>query len=157
MRNVPFGDFRKRNPSLGPDCRPWYIASYCILTREKIESILKQQSTAPSTSTSPETTTSSTSTPLPSLTAWKDFGCYEDDPTGAAWKHLLAVLMATKASLFSAAKIPVPNKVCATAGLKQVTSVGIVIALGEIGHDIRGIATSPVPVIDCSSVADRAN
>ncbi|KAF2809810.1 uncharacterized protein BDZ99DRAFT_499086 [Mytilinidion resinicola] len=69
-------EFHKWNPSVGLDCKPWWIhTSYCIVTQERLDN-------RPNTTTSSSTTatpTSSTSTLGPSPTAWIAMGCYVED------------------------------------------------------------------------------
>ncbi|KAI0803707.1 hypothetical protein GGR55DRAFT_384302 [Xylaria sp. FL0064] len=66
-------EFHTWNPSVGLDCKPWYIGqSYCILTKEKLMTSTK-------TTASATTSKTTSSTHVPSPTAWKGLGCYTDE------------------------------------------------------------------------------
>lgn len=76
-------DFHTWNPSVGLDCKPWNLQSYCILTKERWASFTSTMTVSTSKATS---TSTSVSTHVPSLTAWKALGCYTDDDP--AWPVL---------------------------------------------------------------------
>jgi hypothetical protein len=71
--------FRKWNPSLGLDCKPWFEdQSYCIVTQERLDNAPKI--IASSSTTVVPTPTSSTTSLAPSPTVWTDIGCYVENP-----------------------------------------------------------------------------
>ena len=70
-------EFHSWNPSVGLDCKPWDIQSYCIITQSKLDLL---PSTTSSTKISTTTITSATSTLRPSPTAWEEIGCYAENP-----------------------------------------------------------------------------
>jgi hypothetical protein len=76
-------EFHSWNPSVGLDCQPWYFASYCIITQEKLDTV--EPNTASSRSskvffTSTKTTASSSLAPSP--TTWTGLGCYAQNAKG---------------------------------------------------------------------------
>ncbi|KFG84796.1 WSC domain protein [Metarhizium anisopliae] len=71
--------FSKWNPSVGLDCKPWNIQSYCIVTQERMDEFKRTHTTSPtSTTTATSTSTTSTSTLGPSPTTWTALGCYKE-------------------------------------------------------------------------------
>lgn len=72
-------EFHRWNPSVGVDCKPWRIQSYCIVPLERWESFTRTRSVAPSTTY--EEPSSTVSTHVASPTAWSALGCYEVGPS----------------------------------------------------------------------------
>lgn len=73
--------FSKWNPSVGLDCKPWDVQSYCIVTQERMNEFERTHTPSPTSTTSmtsTTTTTASTSTLGPSPTAWMALGCYSE-------------------------------------------------------------------------------
>lgn len=69
--------FTKWNPSVGLDCKPWNIQSYCIITQERVDEYDRTHPTTSTSTTTPASTTT-TSTLGPSPTVWTALGCYND-------------------------------------------------------------------------------
>lgn len=74
--------FHAWNPSIGLDCAPWYYASYCILSQERLDEYNKEHPTSTTTSVAISTTATTTSAPTlgPSPTSWTALGCYIEYP-----------------------------------------------------------------------------
>lgn len=70
--------FHQWNPSIGLDCAPWLIASYCIVTRQRMIDAGKWPTSSSTIDVAP-TTTSTTTSLGPSPTVWTDRGCYADN------------------------------------------------------------------------------
>ncbi|KAF1973231.1 hypothetical protein BU23DRAFT_589719 [Bimuria novae-zelandiae CBS 107.79] len=77
MFNISPEEFHSWNPSVGLDCKPWDVQSYCIVTQSKLDTLPSMTS---STRISTTTTTTAAPTLRPSPTAWKEMGCYAEDP-----------------------------------------------------------------------------
>lgn len=78
--NITPEEFAQWNPSVGVNCdKLWIMASYCVLTQQK----LSQLTATIASSTKPITTTTTTSTTAlrPSPTAWEELGCYAERPS----------------------------------------------------------------------------
>ncbi|RSL72593.1 hypothetical protein CEP53_000991 [Fusarium sp. AF-6] len=68
--------FSEWNPSIGLDCKPWKLQSYCIVTLERVATDPpKPRTTKPTTTFTP---TPSTTALGPSPAAWTHLGCYVD-------------------------------------------------------------------------------
>ncbi|KFY58938.1 hypothetical protein V496_05914 [Pseudogymnoascus sp. VKM F-4515 (FW-2607)] len=78
--NITPEEFHKWNPSVGLDCKPWELQSYCIVTEEKLDNKIKTATTSSAT-TKTTISSSNTSSPTPDLspTVWIAKGCYADD------------------------------------------------------------------------------
>lgn len=57
-------EFHKWNPSVGLDCKPWGLQSYCIVTEEKLDNKIKTATTSSAT-TKTTISSSKTSSPTP--------------------------------------------------------------------------------------------
>ncbi|KAG9201356.1 hypothetical protein G6514_005728 [Epicoccum nigrum] len=68
-------EFSRWNPSVGLDCKPWNVQSYCVVPLER----LPTTTTEPSKTTTTTTSTSITSTLGPSPTSWTELGCFTDE------------------------------------------------------------------------------
>lgn len=77
--NLTPEEFAQWNPSVGVDCdKLWIVASYCVLTHQKLSQLTS--TTTSSTKVATTTTTTSATTLRPSPTAWEELGCYADRP-----------------------------------------------------------------------------
>jgi hypothetical protein len=73
--NITPEEFSRWNPSVGLDCKPWGIQSYCVVPLERLHATTSSE--APETTTA--MSTSLTSTLGPSPTSWSALGCYTDE------------------------------------------------------------------------------
>ncbi|KAH7317091.1 WSC domain-containing protein [Stachybotrys elegans] len=81
-------EFSEWNPSVGLDCKPWRIQSYCVVPLKRLPVTTTSSQTSKTTTT---TSTSSTSTLGPSPTSWSSLGCYTDEnPKYSALKQRLS-------------------------------------------------------------------
>ncbi|KAL6850824.1 hypothetical protein ACO1O0_007950 [Amphichorda felina] len=72
--NITAEEFSLWNPSVGLDCKPWRVQSYCVVPLERLPT-----TTSSEVPTATTTFTSSTSTLGPSPTSWSTLGCYTDE------------------------------------------------------------------------------
>lgn len=76
-------EFRRWNPSVGLDCKPWYNwNSYCIITWTKIN-----ETKTTTTTTTTKTSTSTAPTLSPSPTTWTRHGLLRREPGHAHLRH----------------------------------------------------------------------
>ncbi|KAH8130340.1 hypothetical protein FP744_10000043 [Trichoderma asperellum] len=86
-------EFSQWNPSVGVNCdKLWIVASYCILTHQKLSQLMSTMTSTTTSSTVPITTTTSTTVLRPSPTVWRELGCYADRPN----RSILAKLVSDK-------------------------------------------------------------
>lgn len=79
--NLTPEEFAQWNPSVGVNCdKLWIVASYCILTHQKLSQLTSTITPSTSPTTTTTTTTTSTTVLRPSPTAWEELGCYADRP-----------------------------------------------------------------------------
>jgi hypothetical protein len=78
-------EFSRWNPSVGLDCKPWRIQSYCVVPQERIDNdprpnpLTETTMTTATATSEAATSTTSTSSLAPSPTAWNLRGCYPDE------------------------------------------------------------------------------
>lgn len=79
-------DFSDWNPSVGLNCKPWRVQSYCVVPLARLPTTTSSKEP---TTTAPSTSSASTLGPSP--TSWSVLGCYMDEnPKYSALEELLS-------------------------------------------------------------------